>query len=131
MHYDLWHHSPLGKKFSWLPRPATLGQPDTSVTGQTSHHFNALCVANCSSIRLGVLDAISQPEKVFQLSSWSAAESQLNRRSGASSQQGNVWMPMEHEAKQNWSWIDWMRFLFYRYRPPFVAAPRGRAGPLQ
>lgn len=25
-----------------------------------------------------------------------------------------VWMPMESEAKKDWSWVDWMRFLFYR-----------------
>lgn len=23
-------------------------------------------------------------------------------------------MPMEREAKKDWSWVDWMRFLFYR-----------------
>lgn len=26
-----------------------------------------------------------------------------------------VWMPMERAAKKDWSWVDWMRFLFYRH----------------
>ena len=28
--------------------------------------------------------------------------------------QAGVWMPMNREAKKDWSWVDWMRFLFYR-----------------
>ena len=31
-----------------------------------------------------------------------------------SDNQPGVWMPMEREAKKDWSWVDWMRFLFYR-----------------
>ena len=28
--------------------------------------------------------------------------------------QAGVWLPMERGAKKDWSWVDWMRFLFYR-----------------
>lgn len=31
--------------------------------------------------------------------------------------QAGVWMPMERGAKKDWSWVDWMRFLFYRQAP--------------
>lgn len=44
------------------------------------------------------------------------AGSQLGQRSGAASwQHTNVWAPMEYEAMSSWSWIDWMRFMFYRF----------------
>ena len=25
-----------------------------------------------------------------------------------------VWKPLTYAAKKDWSWVDWMRFLFYR-----------------
>lgn len=34
--------------------------------------------------------------------------------SNASRQHANVWAPMEYEAMGAWSWIDWIRFMFYR-----------------
>ena len=28
--------------------------------------------------------------------------------------EAGVWLPMDRAAKKDWSWVDWMRFLFYR-----------------
>ena len=48
--------------------------------------------------------------------------------------QVGVWMPMERAAKKDWSWVDWMRFLFYRHaqlhsssvKPPAWQSPTGQ-----
>ena len=32
----------------------------------------------------------------------------------ANPRRAQVWQPMEYEAKATWSWVDWMRFLFYK-----------------
>ena len=31
--------------------------------------------------------------------------------------EAGVWLPMDRAAKKDWSWVDWMRFLFYRQAP--------------
>jgi hypothetical protein len=41
------------------------------------------------------------------------------------SAQQSIWKPLRHAAKKEWSWVDWMRFLFYRLRsnaPPTLFA---------
>ena len=34
--------------------------------------------------------------------------------SGTAAQADTVWKPLSYSAKKSWSWIDWLRFLFYR-----------------
>ncbi len=34
--------------------------------------------------------------------------------------EAGVWLPMDRAAKKDWSWVDWMRFLFYRQAPALL-----------
>ena len=38
----------------------------------------------------------------------------LRAPSKRSLNEAGVWLPMDRAAKKDWSWVDWMRFLFYR-----------------
>ena len=33
---------------------------------------------------------------------------------GGSNTAESIWKPLKHSAKAEWSWVDWLRFLFYR-----------------
>ncbi|CAL8464921.1 g4456 [Coccomyxa elongata] len=77
VHHDLWHHSRLGRQYSWFS-PSASQTIDASSPGMAGNQLGG-------------------------------------RPNGASLQQANVWAPMEYEAMASWSWIDWIRFMFYRH----------------
>ena len=61
----------------------------------------------------------SQPAVALQhCSSMCEASADRTGGSGAPSKrapnEAGVWLPMDRAAKKDWSWVDWMRFLFYR-----------------
>ena len=135
VHYDLWYHSSQRHGATWLRvchsrSSANLGAPASSDDGPGLAQIRI--EGSSSEVRdqgqhgmsgsrdeAQTADLNSMQRLNGGLGSARAAPAPAPARGAAvlvhERPQQSVWAPMEYDAMPRWSFMDWMRFYFYRH----------------
>ena len=135
VHHDLWHHSRLGRQHSWFPGASDMDAPEVNGRRDPGAFSSELpghdAVSSSASTQHAPVMAGPQQQLVLcsmhgagpmlcgsthqlLVRTWLYVQEQRQMHVTVCVFCGQVWQPMEYESKPMWSWVDCMRFLFYK-----------------